>query len=162
MKRMALCLLLPCLASCTTNHGEAGAGSYRVLNTVAVGAQSVQVYMANRDDVAVLGVSTKDRGEKQGYCPLYVSIEGSIPAVTLTVSVIESRQTVWVESSWPDATVLGEYHLDGTHCTTMYGAKPLIDEAIPQDFGGSLIPLRVPDRNLITKTVTIRYPEPAN
>jgi hypothetical protein len=162
MKRMALCLLLPCLASCTTNNGEAGAGSYRVLNTVAVGAQSVQVYVANRDDVVVLGVSTRDRGEKQSYCPLYVSIEGLIPAVTLTVSVIESRQAVRVESSWPEAAVLGGYQLGGTHCTTMYGAKPLIDDAIPQDFGGSLIPVRVPDKDSITKTVTIHYPEPAN
>ena len=134
----------------------------RKLFSTAVGAGSVQLYVAKRRDVTVLGLGTADGKGRSLYCPLYVSIEGSLPVATLTVSAIDSQQALWVESSLPEAAILGSYHLGDLDCTTQYGRRPPIGDATPQQFGGSLTPMSMPDRKLITRTVTIQYPSAAH
>lgn len=83
---------------------------------------------------------------KQQFCPLYVSLDGEIPSVTLTISVIESQQEIWIESSWSGSETLGRYRIGTDSCTTIFGKKLLIDAAFPESFGGSKEPFPIMDK----------------
>jgi hypothetical protein len=131
--------------------------SYKVFKPVSIAGKTIQIYVALDYDVAFIGMAIKSDDGEMLYCPLYGSTYEGIPAVVLTASVIESRQQLWLESSWEGSEVLGMINADKPTCTTRYGELAFEDKPIPASFGGSKVPFPSMEQEKISKVYSIQY-----
>lgn len=128
-----------------------------VLGSVQVGSRLVRFYIDFGTDSAVLGFSVESPAGQQRYFPMYGSTYRGIPAVTLDVFVSDSREEMWVYSSWPGYEILAYHVMDTDQCITQYGEIPSFDRATPERFGGGAGHFPEMDIEKVTKVATVEF-----
>ncbi len=128
-----------------------------VLESVRIGARSVQFYVDFGSDSAVLGFSVENDSRQQRYFPMYGSTYRGLPSVTLDVFVSDSQEEMWVHSSWFGYEILA-YHRMGTDlCTTRYGEITSFDRPTPESLGGGARNFPEMDIEKVSRVATLTY-----
>lgn len=128
-----------------------------VLESVQIGARSVQFYVDFGSDSAVLGFSVENDSGQKRYFPMYGSTYRGLPSVTLDVFVSDSQEEMWVHSSWQGYEILA-YHRVGTDlCTTRYGEITSFDRPTPESLGGVAGPFPEMDFERVSRVATLAY-----
>jgi len=113
-----------------------GDRSVRDLGSVQVDDASVRLLIAYSGDSALLELAVAKSGGPERYIPMFGSTYRGIPSVTLNVIVSKSKDQLWVQSSWPDSTVLAYYRLGADTATTPFGTMGLLDTPFPKLLSG--------------------------
>ena len=124
-----------------TSTGQTTMGNeniQQVLGAVQLGQVSVKILIAYSADAAILELALPQAGG-DGYIPLFVSTYRGIPGVNLDVYATQAGDAIWVQSNWPDASVLAYHHLGSPTAITPFGEMALMDTAFPQSLSGGPI-----------------------
>ncbi len=128
-----------------------------VVETLRIGASSVEIYVAYGPDSAVLGFS-KDDGRRIGYCPMYGSTYRGLPAVTLELFVSKDQAQMWIQSSWLGQKVLAYHRFETDTCLTSYGEKSFYAAPMPRQLSGGNDAFPPMDPASVTKVRTTKLP----
>ena len=101
------------------------------LGSAQVDDQSLKLLIAYNSDSAILELSIAKSGGPQRYIPMFGSTYRGIPAVTLNIIISQSKDQLWVQSSWPDQPTLAYYRLGADTAITPFGTQGLLDTPFP-------------------------------
>ena len=130
-----------------------------VLESVEIGSRSVQFYIDFGADSAVLGFSVESSSGQQRYFPMYGSTYRGLPAVTLDVFVSDSKEEMWVHSSWSGYEILAYHRMGTDRCITRFGEIHSFDKPTPESLGGGARPFPEMDIKKVSKVATLNYDE---
>jgi len=111
--------------------------SFEVLDAVAIGAHSMEFYVHYTLDAAILGFAITDGAGVRQYCPMYGSTYRGLPAVSLEIHASESREEVWVTSTWKGYESLAYHRFGSGSCITGYGDQLLLSTPNPGSLSSS-------------------------
>jgi hypothetical protein len=160
VKRLLICSMIVLSGSgCTNDDSPAEKLKHIQLQTIEIDGYSVQFYLAFGPDSAVLGFSIPNNAGQERYCPVYASTYPDIPPVTLEVFATNSKDEMWVKSSWSGYEVLAYHHFGTDSCISRYGESPLSGRHIPSIIGGDSKDFPSMGRDEVFKVSTIKYKE---
>ena len=160
VKRLLLCSMIVISgAGCSDNDSPAEKLDDIQLQTIEIDGYSVQFYLAFGADSAVLGFSIPNDAGRKRYCPIYASTYPDIPPVTLEVFATNSKDHMWVNSSWSGYEVLAYHHFGTESCISRYGESPLLRRPIPKIIGGDSKDFPSMEHDEVFKVSTIKYKE---
>lgn len=163
MKYTLWCSMFTVLACCGSEGGQAGetpAVNNKpdiILESVQIGNHSVQFYINFGADSAILGFSVKNGRGQQRYFPIYGSTYRDIPSVTLDIFTSDSKEEMWVFSSWSGYEMLAYYRMGADRCMTQYGEITSFDKPTPEILGGGIKQFPHVDINKLSKIATLKY-----
>ena len=109
---------------CVSESGQAGGACTAnkkpdiVLGSVQIDTRSAQFYIDFGEDSAILGFSVENKSGQTLYFPMYDSTYLELPSVTLDVFVSDSKEEMWVHSSWAGYETLAYHHMGTDRCIT--------------------------------------------
>jgi hypothetical protein len=127
------------------------------LGSVQVDTYAIGLLIAYAGDAAVLTASVTHGDAPVKYVPLFASTYRGIPLVTLDVLVSQSKDAIWVQSSWPDNRVLAYYRLGAPKAITPFGDMALLDTPMPQVLSGGPVPFPAIDPLTVVKKASFYY-----
>ncbi len=121
------------------------------LGSVQIDDYAIGLLVAYAGDAAVLTASVTNGDAPAKFLPLFASTYRGMPAVTLDVLVSQSKDAIWVQSSWPGSEVLAYYRLGSTTAITPFGEMALLDTPMPQVLSGGPVPFPAIDPISVVK-----------
>ena len=110
--------------------------SYEVLESVQVGASTVEFYVDYGSDSAVLGFAVHDDAGHGRYFPMYGSTYRGLPPVTLDVYATDSGEEMWVRTTWTGYEVLAYHRMGSDRSITRYGEMTSSETPTPTRLSG--------------------------
>lgn len=148
---------------CVSESGQAGGANTAkkkpdiVLGAVQIDTRSVQFYVDFGGDSAILGFSVEYNAGQPLYFPIYGSTYRGLPSVTLDVYVSDSKEEMWVHSSWAGYETLAYHRMGSDRCITQYGDIAASDKPTPESLRGGT--RRFPERDIenVSKVATLKF-----
>lgn len=128
------------------------------LKSAQIDDVSVKLLIAYSGDSAILAFSVAKSGGRERYVPIFGSTYRGIPAVTLKIIVSKLKDQMWVQSSWPDSTVLAYYRLGADTAITPFGTMSLLDTPFPEFLSGGPVEFPQFDPSDVWTLVSFYYP----